>query len=518
MIEEQRQSEGLLRNASTIPQLIRGAAIAYGDSPAITRTEENGEVVISFSELDFRSSELAKGLIAQGVGKGSRIGLIYENHPQFAVVFAAITKAGAIAVPISTLIKANELVRVLRQSDLAGLIVQRMAFGKDMLERLLEALPDLRSSDSKNLRLPQVPFLRWIVSSGADLPSTIRGMAWLTESASTVNDKLLRQLDAEIHPSDQAMEIYTSGSMALPKGVRHNHGPLLARSRFILQKTPAAQRDARLVAQLPMFWIGGLMMYLFPNILVGATTVCVDRTLNNSRIAMGSVLADDDLEVVRPREGATIWALGMTETAGPYAYADRFREPGFPLCAPLDHIADGFQVRVVDENDYPVSDGKSGEIQLRGYGLTSGLHKVERAACFTEDGFYRTGDIGLCRGDRILFLGRNGDIIKTASANVSPAEVELEMQQLEGVHSAYVVGIPDKDRGQLVVAAVVPRDGAKLDFDVLQGLLRERLSSFKVPRAYVAIGRDEVPLLASNKVARREIELMIMKRLGREIQ
>ena len=121
----------------------------------------------------------------------------------------------------------------------------------------------------------------------------------------------------------------------------------------------------------------------------------------------------------------------------------------------------------------------------------------------------------MVEGSRIHFVGRDGDMIKTAGSNVSPAEVEMEMQTLDGVHSAYVVGIPDAERGQLVVAAVVPRDGIELDFAAVQAELRKRLSGFKVPRAYVAITRDEVPMLPSNKVARRQIEAMMIDRLNR---
>jgi acyl-coenzyme A synthetase/AMP-(fatty) acid ligase len=121
----------------------------------------------------------------------------------------------------------------------------------------------------------------------------------------------------------------------------------------------------------------------------------------------------------------------------------------------------------------------------------------------------------LVQGKRILFVGRHGDMIKTASAHVSPAEVELELQQLDGVHSAYVVGNPDKERGQLVVAAVIPREGADPSEAELEAQLRKRLSSYKVPRAYVKMSREEVPLLASNKVARRLLADQLAERLGR---
>ncbi|HEX7872963.1 MAG TPA: hypothetical protein VF475_08640, partial [Sphingobium sp.] len=161
------------------------------------------------------------------------------------------------------------------------------------------------------------------------------------------------------------------------------------------------------------------------------------------------------------------------------------------------------------------ADGDVGEIQVRGYPLAPGLHKVERESYYTADGYYRTGDLGFREGGRIIFVGRNGDMIKTNGSNVSPAEVEAEMQQLDRVEAAYVVGLPDPERGQLVVAAVVSADEDALDFDRMQAELRGRLSGFKVPRAYVQIRRDEVPMLPSNKVARRQIEDMLGARLGR---
>ncbi|MCB2061673.1 MAG: long-chain fatty acid--CoA ligase, partial [Novosphingobium sp.] len=209
------------------------------------------------------------------------------------------------------------------------------------------------------------------------------------------------------------------------------------------------------------------------------------------------------------------WGLGMSETLGPYSYGDEFRAKGYPVCAPMDHFADRYDVRIADEENNPVGDGEIGELQIRGYPVTPGLHKIERDAYFTPDGYYHTGDMCLVEGTRVNFVGRNGDMIKAAGSNVSPAEVEMEMQALEGVHNAYVVGLPDKERGQLVVAAVVPREGVKLDFAEIESTLRQKLSSYKVPRAYVEITRDEVPVLHSNKVSKRLVEKMMAEKLGR---
>lgn len=498
--------------AKTFPQMIRAAAAAYGDEVAIVLQGETiPDESATFAELDRDSAELARGLLALGVGKGSRVGFIYGNGPGFALMLAAAGRIGAVAVPISTMIRANELVRVLRQSDVSCLIVQRRFLNTDYVERLCEALPGLRES-SPDLRLPQTPYLRWIASTGEDMPPAFRSLDDIRQAAASVGEELLREVESEVHPTDQMVEIYTSGSMALPKGVKHLHGPVMFRANF-MRKITEVTRGKELGAYLPMFWIGGLMMYLMPDWMAGAKTICTERTLSNSRVAMGSVLAEEDMKLMG--QSKPFWGLGMSETLGPYSYGDELRAPGYPMCAPMDHWADGYEVRVADENDRPVGDGGTGEVQVRGYPVTPGLHKLERADYFTADGFYHTGDMALVEGSRVHFIGRNGDMIKTAGSNVAPAEVEMEMQALDGIHNAYVVGLPDKERGQLLVAAVVAREGARLDFAEIEATLRKRLSSYKVPRAYVEISREEVPMLHSNKVSRRLIEAMMAEKLGR---
>ncbi len=224
----------------TVPQFLRAIAAAYGDETALVfQAEQGGEVTLSFAELERRSALLARGLLARGVGKGTRVGFIHGNSPDFAVLLFAIARTGAIAIPISTLIKADELVRVLRQSDVAGLIVQRHLMGKDYVERLLHALPPLASVSGPELRLERAPYLRWIVADDErDLPASIRPQRWLDEAADSIDESLLAAVEAEVHPADQAIEIYTSGSMAMPKGVKHNHGPLVARTHYIRRMLP----------------------------------------------------------------------------------------------------------------------------------------------------------------------------------------------------------------------------------------------------------------------------------------
>src|SRR4029078_12886042 len=116
--------------ADSFARLVRATAAEYGDSFAV-RFEDGASVIASltFSQLERESAELAKGLIARGVGKGTRIGFIIGNNVEFVVTLAAIARIGAVAIPFSTLIKADEMVRTLRQSDVAGLFVQRSLLG-----------------------------------------------------------------------------------------------------------------------------------------------------------------------------------------------------------------------------------------------------------------------------------------------------------------------------------------------------------------------------------------------------
>ena len=137
----------------------------------------------------------------------------------------------------------------------------------------------------------------------------------------------------------------------------------------------------------------------------------------------------------------------------------------------------------------------------RGPCVTRRLHKVARDEVFDRDGFYRTHDEGRVDGDRIHFLGRLGDMIKTSGANVAPAEVERALAALDDVMFAAVVGVDDDERGQAVAAVVVPEEGARIDPVELRERLRSSLSSYKLPRRILVLDSfAEVPMTPSFKV------------------
>jgi len=498
------------RGALTVGQLVRAAADSFQDAAAVVLGEDR----LTYSELDRRSRRLARGLLARGVTKGTRIGFVYGNSPDWVVTFAAISRIGAIAVPLSTFYRGPELARVLRHGDIAGLILVRSHLGHDYLDTLADGLPGLAGAGSPELALAGAPFLRWIVSSG-ELPTWAHRLDWLTVAESSPFDEvLLAEVEATVSPGDLAITIWTSGSSALPKGVPHTHRALLAKATFMAERAPAAP-GAEHEVMMPMFWVGGLMVSLLPTLVLGGWVRCQERTA--TIFALGTVPNEQERQALNAgteARGIPHWALGMTETLGPYAWGDGGRAERYPLCPPLDHLQPGFALRLVDEDGHEVPDGMPGEIVVRGPTVTPGLHKVPREEVFDADGYYHTRDLGIRDGGRLYFVGRDSEMIKTANANVAPAEVEMEMQALPGVASAYVIDVPDARRGSVVAAAVVPADGATPDPEALIGALRGRLSSFKVPRRIVLLRREEIPMIEmSGKVHRHALRKLVASQL-----
>jgi acyl-CoA synthetase (AMP-forming)/AMP-acid ligase II len=177
----------------------------------------------------------------------------------------------------------------------------------------------------------------------------------------------------------------------------------------------------------------------------------------------------------------------------------------------------GIERRVVDpKTGVEVPTGEVGELHLRGGALMTGFYKVDRRDVFTPDGFYPTKDLVRIDADGYCyFVGRTGDMIKTNSANVSRVEVEAALNALPEVELSLVAGLPDAELGEMVAAAVVPAPGASPTEGDLQTALRDRISSFKIPRRIVFITHDDVPRTTTEKVRLGNLAELIESHLER---
>jgi acyl-CoA synthetase (AMP-forming)/AMP-acid ligase II len=175
------------------------------------------------------------------------------------------------------------------------------------------------------------------------------------------------------------------------------------------------------------------------------------------------------------------------------------------------HAVPGVEHKIIDpETSERLPLGEPGEICVRGYSLMQGLYKVERSETFDADGFYHTGDAGYFDIDGVLFFqARLGEMIKTGGANVTPREVEAALEAIESIREAYVVGIPDADRGEIVAAGVVLQGGETSTADALRAALKQELSAYKVPREIHFFEHEALPFTDSGKLDKRALVELI---------
>ena len=496
------------QETQTIAEFLPSLAAAYGDRRAVVLDDDE----LTYSALDTRSGRLARGLLAAGVGKGSRVGVWMGNGPGWAVAWAAISRIGALCVPISTFSAPSELARIVRHADLHALLAQHEFLDVSMPDRLELAFPALSTATSPDLHLIDAPFLRWVaVFDGPSTPRWAHDEAWLLSRAGAVSDELLVAAQREVHRDDEAISIYTSGQSADPKGVVHTHDSVMTKVHYLREMMGFDENTVE-DASMPFFWVGGLVMHLLSALETGAVVVCTDRsTFGATQRVIGNVIQTDEPDSLVVNMLASP-SLGMTETFGMYSWGNEPTAENSEIAAPLDFFQPGFDVRVVDPNGRDVDDGERGEIIVRGPCVARRLHKVIRSDAFDDDGYYHTHDEGLVDGDRIHFMGRLGDMIKTAGANVAPAEVERALTGLPDIAFAFVIGIDDDRRGQVVGAAVVPVEGVDVDPIALRERLRSELSVYKIPRRFLVLESfTEVPLTPSMKVRKRDLAAMIQR-------
>jgi acyl-CoA synthetase (AMP-forming)/AMP-acid ligase II len=535
---------------ATIPEFLKHLRARHGDRPVISL----GEQRITYAQAEAESARLAKALIARGVGKGTRVGLLFPNGPEWLVCWLAATRIGALTVPINTFYQARELAWVLRHADVHTLLSTPSLLSHDYQERLEQCAPSLREQDAGAglLACPELPQLRQIFVFG-DAPrawaGSAEGLLGAGEAAPAIDDALLREVESSVAPADALVVIYSSGSTAEPKGAVHSHGAVL-RHAHNLNGYRESSPDDRVWSPMPFFWVGGLVFALLENMHVGALLICQEafepgetlallererathasgwpqymqalsdhpdfarRDLSALRVGFPELLPEEE----RPKDPQLRSnSLGMTETCGPHSF-DRL-DVDLPehLRGSFGRAVPGMAHKIVDpKSGEALASGEHGEICVRGASLMLGLYKREREEVFDADGFYHTGDGGHLDAQGYLFFeARLGEMIKTGGANVAPQEVEVVTLAQPEVQSCFVVGVPHPQRGQNVAAAVVLNHGAGLDEAALRSRLKSELSAYKVPRHVFFFARAELPFSDSGKILRPQLVRILTERIN----
>lgn len=524
---------------AAMPAMLAAVIAANGPSDFVVSSRDDGTVErITYAEADIRSADMAARLLAAGVTKGVRVGILAPNGPDFATAFLAITRIGAVAVPINTFFQPAELHWVLRDADVHTLLSVEELLGKDVRDRI-EAAAGGWGNTGGSLRIERLPQLRNVFPLGA----TERG--WPSTWPEPVSTDFLRACESTVRATDDLLVIYTSGSTSHPKGIIHTHGTAITHSRFIAT-AHGWNDDDRIYVPMVFFWVAGLVFGFLGPMQVGATILTeykfdagdVLRLLESEKATyttgfphIGPALANHpdfgstDLSNLRegyqqvllaPERRASdpslrVAQLGMTETCSSHTWWPPHEQLPEAKRGSLGVAAPGYEHKIVDDLGNEVPNGVTGEICVRGTALLRGMIGKHWYEVVDRDGWLHTKDAGYRDDDgHLYFAGRTDEMIKTSGTNVAPIEVEAALGRIDAVRIAYVVGIPDPDKGAIVSAAVVLNEGRTASADDLVTACRSQIAAYKVPKRWVILSdAQRLPYTTTNKIDKARLTELI---------
>ncbi len=481
-------------------------ARAVADGPDRVAIETEDGVLFTYGELDRTVARTVIALFEAGLQPGDRVAAQVHKSVASLFVYLACLRAGLVYLPLNTAYQSSELDYFLRDAEPGLILVEP------------ENADAITALSNGSVGAP--------VMTLGEIEQ--RGLAKRVARASAKFDT--RRCNA----SDLAAIIYTSGTTGRSKGAMVTHGNLVSNARSLTQVWQFSSDDVLLHA-LPIFHVHGLFVANHCALTSGARILwnnrfnaqAVVRQLETATVFMGvptyytrllaesglsresckgmrmfisgsaPLLAETHSEFERRTGHRILERYGMSEagmiTSNPYHGERRAGTVGLPL--------PGIEVRVVDEADQALAEGQKGAIQVKGENVFSGYWRMPEKTKqeFTDDGWFRTGDIGVFDTDGYLsIVGRAKDLIITGGYNVYPKEIELALDELPQVAESAVIGVPHDDFGEAVTAVVVGKPGAKADEERIIATLKSKLAGYKVPKRVYFV--DALPRNAMGKV------------------
>lgn len=473
---------------------------------------------LTYAELNVQLDALAQGLVRAGMSKGDRVAIHLHNRLEFVVIFFAVARVGAVAVPINYLLSPAEIAYQFNDAGVSWAFTAA---------NMKTGLPE-PSQVEQEVRIVEL-----------DGDGTDGAISY----SSLIEASTDRVAYADISGEDPVLLQYTSGTTGFPKGATHTHNTVLWNT--LHQVPDCALTEDEVYLSLPaLCWAAGLHDFTLSVLWVGGTVVVhpsrgldvteVLRSLEKNRVTLVLVVPSvlqqmvespeidrRDLSFLRSvytgsapvpvevleraaqhlPEARMLQAYGMSEfptlmtVLAPEFAMEKLGSAGRPtLCTML---------RVVDAQGHDCGQGEPGEIVIKSPATMVGYFGRESAnAEAFRDGWFHTGDLGHLDPDGFLYIaGRQKDMIISGGLNVYPAEVELALASHPGIAECAVVGTADPQRGEVGVAFVVARPGSELDPDELTTYARNKLAHYKVPR-YWNVLSEQLPRTASGKVAK----------------
>ncbi|MDQ0581691.1 FadD3 family acyl-CoA ligase [Streptomyces rishiriensis] len=515
----------------TIPGLVRWSAERYAETEAVVE----GRTRISYAELGVRVERAAAACLANGVRAGDRVAVWAPNSLDWMVAALGAVSAGAVLVPLNTRFKGTEAADVLRRSGTRLLFVTGTFLGTSYVASLRRAAAEGDGGGP----LPGLPALEQVVVLSDDAPAdfwTWKDFLASGEGVGTAEVRARADRVAGEWPSDI---VFTSGTTGRPKGAVITHTQTLRAYGIWTDLAGLRQGDRYLIVN-PFFHTFGYKAGVIACLMRGATMIPqpvfnVDTVLANVASERVSVLpgpptlhqslldhASRDkhdlsalrlvvtgaavvpLRLVERLRGelgveTVLTAYGLSEASGVVTMCRRGDDPTV-IASTSGRAIPGTEVRV----DAPP--GRPGEVLVRGFHVMRGYYEDEAATAeaLTEDGWLRTGDVGvLDAAGNLRITDRLKDMFIVGGFNAYPAEIEQRLGLHPDVADVAVIGVPDPRLGEVGKAYVVRRPGAVSTADDLIAWARREMANYKVPRSVEFV--TALPRNAGGKVVKGEL-------------
>jgi fatty-acyl-CoA synthase len=538
--------------ALTIPGYLREVTTRFGEREALVHRSANGIERWNYTTLWERSVEAARALAACGVGKDSRVGILMTNRPEFLSALFGTALAGGVAVALNTFSTPLELEHLIRQSGISILLFEHRVAAKEFTAILGALEPAIAAAEPGRLLSCKFPFLHRLVAVGNETDAAggaVETWAGFIRRGDATPRALIDATSAAAAPADTGMLFFSSGTTSMPKGILHAHRAV-AVQWWRWPWNYSVADDVRCWTANGFFWSGNCSLVIGVALSSGGCIVLqstfqaeaalelmqaervtlpvarphqwaqIEAAANFGRVDLGSLrYVGEDTAARKHPTVRTNWhmpvSFGTTETLTIIT--------SFPAATPVETMAGSYgtplpgnTLKIVDPiTGAVVQLGDRGEIAIKGPTLMLGYLGRTDEESFDPEGYYRTGDGGYVDASgRLFWEGRLSDIIKTGGANVSPIEIDEVIRTYPGVKIVQTIGVPHDTLGEMVVACIVPHDGAVLVESDVREFVREKLSSYKVPRRVLILREDELSITGSAKVKAGALRELAARKLG----
>ncbi len=514
----------------------------------------------TWKQFNERVDDMARGLIAIGVTKGTHVGLWAQNVPDWLTFLYACAKIGAVCITVNTNYKQNELEYLCKDSDMHTLCLTDGTWESNYVDMAYTMLPELRECQRGHLESKRFPKLKNVVYIGQE---KYRGMYNTAEilllGENTDDDEFLR-LRRSVSCHDVVNMQYTSGTTGFPKGVMLTHYNI-ANDGFLTGEHMKFTQDDKLCVCVPLFHCFGVVLATMNCLTHGCTEVVVERfdplvtlasvhkerctalygvptmfiaelnhpmfdmfdlTCLRTGIMAGSLCPIELMRKVEDKMHLRVTSVyGLTESS-PGMSQTRIDDPDEVRYTTVGRDYEFVDVKVLDpETNKEVPAGIQGEMCCKGFNVMKGYYKNPKATAEVIDsnGYLHSGDLGIMdENGNYRITGRIKDMIIRGGENIYPREIEEFLYHLPGVRDVQVAGVPSKKYGEEVGAFIIAEEGAALTEDVVRDYCRGKIARYKIPK-YVFFVK-EYPLTGSGKIQKfklRELSLKLCEEQGIEV-